>query len=62
MRNDKATEAILAQASSHALVILRSTRLRTAGGLAVRDMRDMSDRLVRQLTTSFVLFGEISGR
>ncbi|MEL7076834.1 MAG: cation:proton antiporter [Cyanobacteria bacterium J06582_2] len=56
VRNDKATEAILATSASHDLVILRSTRLRTAGGLAVSDI---SDRLVRQLTTSFVLFGEL---
>ena len=56
MLNDKATEAILSQAAHHDLVILRSTRLRTAGGLAVSDL---SDRLVRQLTTSFVLFGEL---
>lgn len=50
-----ATEAILTQAQNHDLVILRSTRLRTAGGLAVSDV---SDRLVRQLDSSFILFGE----
>ena len=55
MRHDNATEAILAQAQNHDLVILRSTRLRTAGGLAVSDV---SDRLVRQLNSSFILFGE----
>ena len=55
IRNDNATEAILAQAKNHDLVILRSIRRRTAGGLAVSDT---SDRLVRQLETSFVMFGE----
>ena len=55
VRHDNATEAILAQAQNHDLVILRSTRLRTAGGLAVSDV---SDRLVRQLDSSFILFGE----
>lgn len=56
IRHDNATEAILTQAQNHIdLVILRSTRLRTAGGLAVSDV---SDRLVRQLDSSFILFGE----
>ena len=55
IRHDKTAETIQAQAKNHDLVILRSTRLRTAGGLAVSDL---SDRLVRQLDTSFVLFGE----
>ena len=55
IRHDRATEAILAQAQNHDLVILRSTRLRTAGGLAVSDI---SDRLIRQLNSSFILFGE----
>lgn len=55
IRHDRATEAILAEANNHDLVILRSTRLRTAGGLAVSDV---SDRLVRQLDSSFILFGE----
>ena len=56
MRHDKTIEGILTQAEKHDLVILRSTRLRTAGGLAVSDI---SDRLVRQLDRSFVLFGEL---
>ena len=55
IRHDKTAETIQAQAKNHDLVILRSTRRRTAGGLAVSDL---SDRLVRQLDTSFVLFGE----
>ena len=56
MRQDRTIEAIQTQAEKHDLVILRSTRLRTAGGLAVNDI---SDRLVRQLDRSFVLFGEL---
>ncbi|MCC0177867.1 cation:proton antiporter [Waterburya agarophytonicola K14] len=55
IRNDNTTEAILAQTKNHDLVILRSIRRRTAGGLAVSDI---SDRLIRQLNTSFILFGE----
>ena len=55
IRNDNVREAILAQAKNHDLVILRSIRRRTAGGLAVSDI---SDRLIRQLKTSFILFGE----
>ena len=55
IRHDKTAETIQAQAKNQDLVILRSTRRRTAGGLAVSDL---SDRLVRQLDTSFVLFGE----
>ena len=55
IRNDNAVEAILALAKNYDLVILRSIRRRTAGGLAVSDL---SDRLVRQLNSSFILFGE----
>ena len=55
VRHDNATEAILAHEKKHDLVILRSTKLRTAGGLAVSDI---SDRLIRQLNSSFILFGE----
>ena len=55
IRRGSVTEAILAQAKNHDLVILRSMRRRTAGGLAVSDV---SDRLVRQLNSSFILFGE----
>ena len=55
IRHDNATAAILAQAKNHDLVILRSTRLRTAGGLAVSAT---SDSLVQQLASSFILFGE----
>ena len=56
IRHDKTIEAILTQTNNHDLVILRSTRLRTAGGLAVSDI---SDRLIRQVNSSFVLFGEL---
>ena len=55
IRNDNITETILAQAKNHDLVVLRSIRLRTAGGLAVSNI---SDRLIQQLDTSFILFGE----
>ena len=55
IRHDNTKEAILAQAQQYDLVILRSVRRRTAGGLAVSDL---SDRLMRQLDTSFILFGE----
>ena len=55
IRHDNTTESILAEAKHHDLVILRSTRLRTAGGLVVSDI---SDRLVHQLDSSFILFGE----
>lgn len=55
IRHDNTTELILAEAKHHDLVILRSTRLRTAGGLVVSDI---SDRLVHQLDSSFILFGE----
>ena len=55
IRSSNTTETILAQARNHDLVILRSVRLRTAGGLAVSNI---SDRLIRQLDTSCILFGE----
>lgn len=55
VRHDRITDTILDRAKNHDLVVLRSTRLRTAGGLAVSDI---SDRLVRQLNSSFILFGE----
>jgi len=55
IRDNNTVETILAQAQNHDLAILRSVRLRTAGGLAVSNI---SDRLVRQLNTSFILFGE----
>ena len=55
IRHDNTTESILAEAKNYDLVILRSTRLRTAGGLAVSDI---SDRLVHQLNSGFILFGE----
>ena len=53
--SDNISETILTQATDRDLVILRSLRLRTAGGLAVSSI---SDRLIRQLKTSFILFGE----
>ena len=55
IRNDDAMLIILSQSKNHDLVIFRSVRRRTAGGLAVSTI---SDRLIRQLNTSFILFGE----
>ena len=57
IRYDNAATAIISRASSYDMVILRSMRYRTAGGLAVSDV---SDRLVRKLNCSLVLFGEPS--
>jgi nucleotide-binding universal stress UspA family protein len=55
IRQDSVAEVIIAQAQNCDLVILRSVRRRTAGGLAVSDI---SDRIVRQLHCSLILFGE----
>lgn len=46
---------ILDTAKSYDLVILRSKRLRTAGGLAISDV---TTQLVKQLNCSFVMLGE----
>jgi nucleotide-binding universal stress UspA family protein len=54
LHNDTA-EAILTTAKNYDLIVLRSMRRRTAGGLAVSEI---SDPLIRQLKCSFVLFGE----
>ena len=55
IRNDNVIET-LAQTKHHDLVILRSTRRRTAGGLALA--RSGAIALTRQLNSSFILFGE----
>jgi Kef-type K+ transport system membrane component KefB/nucleotide-binding universal stress UspA family protein len=55
LRHNDPAEAILATAKDFDLVVLRSMRRRTAGGLAVSDI---SDPVIRQLKCSFVLFGE----
>jgi nucleotide-binding universal stress UspA family protein len=57
LRHNDAAEAILTAANDYDLVVLRSMRRRTAGGLAVSDI---SDRVIRQLKCSFILFGEPS--
>ncbi|ERN42797.1 Kef-type K+ transport system, membrane component [Rubidibacter lacunae KORDI 51-2] len=55
LAHDNIAEAIIAAARSFDLVILRSLRRRTAGGLAVSDV---TARLLEELTCSLVLFGE----
>ncbi len=58
IRYDDAATAIIANASSYEMVILGAVRYRTAGGLAVGDT---SDRLIRKLKCSLVLFSEPHG-
>lgn len=53
--HEDAASVILKAARSFELVILRSTRRRTAGGLAVSDV---TTQVVKKLTCSLVLFGE----
>ncbi|NEQ96766.1 MAG: universal stress protein [Cyanothece sp. SIO2G6] len=53
--HDDVAEAILQLAKTFDLVILRSMRRRTAGGLMVSDV---TTQLLRELTCSIVLFGE----
>jgi Kef-type K+ transport system membrane component KefB/nucleotide-binding universal stress UspA family protein len=55
LRHNDPAEAILATARDFDLVVLRSMRRRTAGGLAVSEI---SDPVIRQLKCSFVVFGE----
>ncbi|MDJ0687239.1 MAG: cation:proton antiporter [Xenococcaceae cyanobacterium MO_188.B32] len=55
LRYDDAATAIVARASSYDMVVLGAMHYRTAGGLAVGDT---SDRLVRRLKCSLVLFSE----
>ena len=55
IRYDDAATAIISRASSYEMVILGAIRYQTAGGLAVGDT---SDRLVRKLKCSLVLFSE----
>ncbi len=52
---DDVTEAIIAQANDYDMVVLRSMRRRTAGGLAVSDV---THRAIKDLKCSVVLFGE----
>ena len=53
--HDDVTQALLRLADSFDLVILRSMRRRTAGGLMVSDV---TTKLIRELACSIVLFGE----
>ncbi|MGD2183634.1 cation:proton antiporter [Lusitaniella coriacea] len=53
--HEDAAHVILKVSRSFELVILRSTRRRTAGGLAVSDV---TTQVVKKLTCSLVLFGE----
>ncbi|MEM6252759.1 MAG: cation:proton antiporter [Cyanobacteria bacterium P01_D01_bin.156] len=53
--HDDVTQALLRLAKNFDLLILRSMRRRTVGGLMVSDV---TTRLIRELTCSIVLFGE----
>lgn len=53
--HDDAAQVITQVAETHDLVILRSMRRRTAGGLAVSDV---TTRVIKDLRCSVVLFGE----
>ena len=55
LRYDDPATAIIARASAYDMVMLGAMHYRTAGGLAVGDT---SDRLVRRLKCSLVLFSE----
>jgi Kef-type K+ transport system membrane component KefB/nucleotide-binding universal stress UspA family protein len=55
LRDDDVAKAILQIAQGFDLVVLRSMRRRTAGGLAVSDV---ATRLLKELRGSLVLFGE----
>jgi nucleotide-binding universal stress UspA family protein len=53
--HDKTAEVIIRAARSFDLVVLRSLRRRTAGGLAVSDV---TTEVINSLTCSLILFGE----
>lgn len=53
--HDRVAETIIKAARSFDLIVLRSLRRRTAGGLAVSDV---TTQVVKELTCSVVLFGE----
>ncbi|MGF1482320.1 MAG: cation:proton antiporter [Cyanophyceae cyanobacterium] len=55
LRHDNIAEAIVSTARAHDLVVLRSIRRRTAGGLAVSDV---TTQVIANLRCSVVLFGE----
>ncbi len=55
IRHDDVAKVIINQAKSYDMVILRSMRRRTAGGLAVSDV---TNKLLSSINCSMVLFGE----
>lgn len=55
MHGDNAAQVILDMAKNFDLVVLRSARRRTAGGLAVSDV---TTQVIKELQCSMVLFGE----
>ncbi|MDJ0530926.1 MAG: cation:proton antiporter [Xenococcaceae cyanobacterium MO_207.B15] len=55
LRRDDVAESIIAQADDYDMVVLRFTRRRTAGGLAVGDV---THRAIVDLKCSVVLYGE----
>ncbi len=55
IRHDDVAKVIINQANSYDMVILRSMRRRTAGGLAVSDV---TNKLLSSINCSMVLFGE----
>ncbi len=55
LRRDDIANAIIAQANEYDMVVLRFTRRRTAGGLAVSDV---THRAINDLQCSVVLYGE----
>ena len=55
LQQDNVATAIINEAQDYDMVVLRSIRRRTAGGLKVSDI---SDRIIQALSCSIVLFGE----
>ncbi|MBE9215878.1 cation:proton antiporter [Plectonema cf. radiosum LEGE 06105] len=55
IRQDDVAKVIINQASAYDMVILRSFRRRTAGGLAVSDV---TSKVLSEISCSMVLFGE----
>lgn len=55
LRQDNVAAAIINEAQDYDMVVLRSMRRRTAGGLSVSDI---SDRILNDISCSIVLFGE----
>jgi Kef-type K+ transport system membrane component KefB/nucleotide-binding universal stress UspA family protein len=55
LHQDNVAAAIINEAKDYDMVVLRSMRRRTAGGLSVSDI---SDRVINDISCSIVLFGE----